>query len=271
MTLLDDFFIRALLAGIGVALAAGPLGCLVVWRRMSYFGDTIAHGGLAGVALGVALGVDPVFGVIAAAVVVSLMLLAIRRSGRLPNDAILGMLSHSALSFGLIAIALMRVRIDLQSFLFGDVLAVARADLTLIYLGGAGVLACLALAWRPLVAASVDRDIASAEGVNADRIGLLFMLLVAVTVALAIKVVGVLLVTALLVIPAVAARRFSRTPERMAMLAPLIGCAAVVAGLYLSLALDTPSGPSIVASAFGLFLLSAVLGGLAERIQARSR
>jgi zinc transport system permease protein len=256
---LDDFLIRALLAGSAVALAAGPLGCLVVWRRMSYFGDTIAHGALPGVALGMALGFNPILGVLGVAVVVGALVLLFGRGRRLPNDAVLGMLSHSALSIGLIGLAFMSaVRIDLTALLFGDILAVSWPEVWATFAGAALVLALLAAVWRPLVAATVDEDLARAEGVPVAALSVFFMLLVAGLVALAMKIVGVLLVTALVVIPAVTARRLARSPEQMALIAPIFGVVAVAAGLGLSLVADTPSGPSIVVAAFTLFLATAL-------------
>lgn len=261
--MLDDFLIRALLAGSAVALAAGPLGCLVVWRRMSYFGDTIAHGALPGVALGIALGFNPILGVLGVAVVVAMLVLLFRRGRRLPNDAVLGMLSHSALSIGLIGLAFMSaVRVDLTALLFGDILAVSWPEVWATFAGAAIVLALLAAAWRPLVAATVDEDLARAEGVPVGALSVFFMLLVAAVVALAMKIVGVLLVTALVVIPAVTARRLARSPEQMALIAPVFGIVAVASGLMLSLFADTPSGPSIVVAAFALFLATSLAAGL---------
>ena len=260
--MIDDFLLRAVLAGAGVAIAAGPLGCLVVWRRMSYFGDTISHGALPGVALGIALGFNPVLGVLGVAVIVSMMVLVLRRGRLLPNDAILGTLSHAALSIGLIGLALMTVRVDLTALLFGDILAVSWAEVWTT-LGGSAVLLVLLMAiWRPLVAATVDEDLASAEGVPVALLSVVFMLLVSAVVALAMKVVGVLLVTALIVIPAVTARRFARSPEEMAVAAPCIGVLGVLAGLTLSLWADTPSGPSIVVAGFVLFLCATLAAGL---------
>jgi zinc transport system permease protein len=253
--LFDDFMVRAFLAGAAVALAAGPLGCLVVWRRMSYFGDTIAHGALPGVALGIAAGISPTLGVLGVAAVVALMVVAFRRGRRLPNDAILGMLSHSALAIGLIALAFMSaVRVDLTALLFGDILAVSWPEVYWTMAGSTVVLTLLAALWRPMVAATVDEDLARAEGVPVQALSIFFMLLVAGVVALAMKLVGVLLVTALMVIPAVTARRIVRSPETMALAAPLFGLASVAVGLTLSATVDTPSGPSIVVAAFALFL-----------------
>ena len=257
--MLDEFLLRAFLAGAAVAVAAGPLGCLVVWRRMSYFGDTISHGALPGVALGIALGFHPMLGVLAVAVIVAMMVLLLRRGRLLPNDAILGTLSHAALSVGLIGLTFMgNVRIDLTALLFGDILAVSWTEVWVTLAGSAAVLAVLLAIWRPLVAATVDEDLAQAEGVPVAALSVSFMLLVAAVVALAMKVVGVLLVTALIVIPAVTARRIARSPEGMAMAAPIVGVLSVLAGLALSAIADTPSGPSIVVTAFATFLAATI-------------
>jgi len=255
--MLDDFFIRALIAGIGVALVAGPLGCFIVWRRMAYFGDTMSHAALLGVALGFLLDVHIFIGVVAVTVLIAFVLVSLQQRPWLSVDTLLGILSHSALSLGLVAIGLMAwLRLDLMGYLFGDILAVTRTDIAWIYGGGAVVLAALAAIWRPLLAATVHEDLARAEGVPAARVRMLFMVLIALVIALAMKLVGILLITSLLVIPAAAARRFARTPEQMAIGAALAGCAAVVLGLQGSLHLDTPSGPSIVVAAAALFALS---------------
>ena len=254
--MLDDFFVRALVAGIGVALVAGPLGCFIVWRRIAYYGDTLAHSALLGIALALLLEVDITLAVFAMSAAISLVLVALQRRERLSSDALLGLLSHSALALGLVCLAFMTwVRVDLMGFLFGDILAVSKTDIAVIYGGGAFILAVLAMIWRPLFAATVNRDLAAAEGLNPDRANLVFMLLMALVVAIAMKIVGVLLVTALLIIPAATARWFSRGPEQMALLAAAIGVAAVVAGLYASLEWNTPSGPSIVVAAFAFFLV----------------
>lgn len=257
--ILDDFFWRSLLAGVGVALVAGPLGCFVVWRRMAYFGDTMAHSSLLGVALGFLLGIDLMLGVFAVALVVALLLFAFQRQRQLASDAVLGTLSHASLSLGMLVISLMTwVRVDLMSYLFGDILAVDVEDLLWIYGGGGVALGVLLWIWRPLLAVTVDEALAQAEGIPALRLQLVFMLLIAGLIALAMKIVGILLITSLLIIPATAARRYSRTPEQMAMGAALVGVASVGLGLTTSLHFDTPSGPSIVVAAVLFFLCSVV-------------
>ena len=257
--ILDDFFWRSLLAGAGVALVAGPLGCFVVWRRMAYFGDTMAHSSLLGVALGFLLGIDLMLGVFAVALVVALLLFAFQRQRQLASDAVLGTLSHASLSLGILVISLMTwVRVDLMSYLFGDILAVDVKDLLWIYGGGGVALGVLLWIWRPLLAVTVDEALAQAEGIPTLRLQLVFMLLIAGLIALAMKIVGILLITSLLIIPATAARRYSRTPEQMAMGAALVGVASVGLGLTTSLHFDTPSGPSIVVAAVLFFLCSVV-------------
>lgn len=255
--MLDDFFARALIAGIGVALVAGPLGCFIVWRRMSYFGDTLSHAALLGVALAFLFEVNITLAVFIVSAAVSLLLLLLQKRGTLSSDALLGLLAHSALALGLVALAFMTwVRMDLMGFLFGDILAVSKLDIALIYGGGALVIAVLTWIWRPLFAATVNAEIAEAEGMNAEAANVVFMLLMALVIAISMKIVGVLLITALLIIPAATARRFATGPEQMAIVASLIGAAAVVGGLFGSLQWDTPSGPSIVVAALGLFILS---------------
>jgi len=252
---MDDFVLRALAAGCGIAVLAGPLGSFVVWRRMAYFGDTLSHSALLGVTLGFLLGVNPMIGVMAVCVALALALVGLQRRRTLAADTVLGILSHGSLSLGLVALAFLEtLRIDLMAYLFGDILSVTPVDLAWIYGGGAVALTGLALLWRRLLAVTVDEDLARVEGMPVDALRLAFMLLIALVIAIAMKVVGILLITSLLIIPAAAARRFARTPESMAALASLFGVVAVVAGLLASLNWDLPGGPSVVVAAAALFL-----------------
>ncbi|WP_305856946.1 zinc ABC transporter permease subunit ZnuB [Balneatrix alpica] len=257
---MDAFLLYALLGGLGVALVAGPLGSFVVWRRMAYFGDTLAHSALLGVALGLLLEVNLTLSVIAGCIVLALLLVSLQQKRWIATDTLLGILAHTSLSLGLVAVSLLdNVRVDLMAYLFGDLLAVLPADLYWIYAGGALVLACLAWLWTPLLAITVNEELAQVEGVPVAAVRLALMLLVAIVIAVAMKIVGVLLITSLMIIPAACARRFAHTPEQMAVLASLIGCLAVCLGLALSWYQDTPAGPSVVVSAFSLFLLATLL------------
>lgn len=258
--MLSDFLVRAALAGIGLALAAGPLGSFVVWRRMAYFGDATAHAAILGVALSLAtdlpIGVGTLFVALAMAATVSTL-----AAKGWAMDTTLGVLAHSALALGLVAVSFLpSVRVDLQAYLFGDILAVSRQDLAFIWGGAVLVLGLLVWRWSPLLTATLSEDLAHASGVNPDRERLILTLALALTVAVAIKVVGALLIAAMLIIPAAAARGVTRSPEAMAVVAVIIGMAATLGGLGLSLTQDTPAGPSIITVAALIFALSAFVG-----------
>ncbi|MEJ1356328.1 MAG: zinc ABC transporter permease subunit ZnuB [Candidatus Sedimenticola sp. (ex Thyasira tokunagai)] len=254
---MDDFMLRALVAGLGVALVAGPLGVFVVWRRMAYFGDTLAHSALLGVALGFLLGINLNLAVVVVAVTIALLLLGLQNSPQLASDTLLGILAHSALSLGLVVMAFQEdVRVDLMGYLFGDILAVSAIDLLWVWGGGVTALLLLVMIWRPLLALTVHEELARVEGVAVTRVQLVFMLMIALVIAVSMKIVGVLLITSMMIIPAATARRFSRTPEQMAGVAAATGAIAVLLGLAGSWYWDTPAGPSVVVAAALLFSLS---------------
>ncbi|MFN3276485.1 MAG: metal ABC transporter permease [Paracoccus sp. (in: a-proteobacteria)] len=257
--MLDDFFTRAVLAGLGLALVAGPLGCFVVWRRMAYFGDSTAHAAILGVALALAFDVSIYAGTLMVAVVMAVTVSALVSRGQ-AMDTMLGVLSHSALAIGLVAISFVPgARSDLSGYLFGDILAVGRFDLALIW-GGAGlVLAVLVWRWQQLLTSSLNEELAMAAGIDPRVERLVLSLALAVVVALAIRVVGSLLISAMLIVPAAAARGWAGSPERMAAGAALVAGSSVVLGLWASLKLDSPAGPSIVTVAALFFVASQVL------------
>jgi len=267
--MLDDFFIRAVLGCVGIAATTGPLGCIVVWRRMAYFGDTMAHSALLGVALAFIADMNMTFAVFMVTIMIAAILLLLQRSNMLSSDSLLGILSHSSLAVSLLILSFMPwVRQDLSAYLFGDVLSVSRLDLLLIGSGGLFALAVLVRLWRPLLVATVSVDLAQAEGLHPERAKIIFMLLLALIIAIAMKIVGILLITALLILPATAARRLSSTPEMMALLSVGAGIIAALFGLYSSLYFNTPSGPSVVTAAFMLFLICLVpVKGLLIRLR----
>ena len=255
--MLDDFFFRALLGGIGVAIVAGPVGCFIIWRRLAYFGDTLSHSALLGVAMALLLELNITLSVFFISLIVSLLLLLLQKRASLSSDALLGLLAHATLAVGLVVLAFMTwVRVDLMGFLFGDILAVTTNDLAVIWFGGVAVLIGLSLIWRRLFAATVNYELAKAEGAKPDFTNIAFMVLVAAVIAVSMKLVGVLLITALLIIPAATARRFSKSPEHMAIIAAAIGALSVFVGLHGSLQWDTPAGPSIVVAALAGFIIS---------------
>lgn len=254
--MIDSFLINALLAGLGIAVVAGPLGSFVVWRRLAYFGDTLAHASLLGIALGLWWQINLTLAVVLSGALLSLVLLSLQRHKQLASDTLLGIMAHSALSFGLVVVALMdNVRVDLMAYLFGDLLSVTQADLWWIWGGGAVVLAILASQWNNLLSATVNEQLAAAEGVKVEALRALLLLLLALVIAIAMKIVGVLIISSLLLIPAATARRLAHSPEQMAGLAVLFGGFAVLLGLSLSWYQDTPAGPSVVVAAATQFIL----------------
>ncbi len=252
-----EFLLPPVFAGLGIALIAGPLGSFVVWRRMAYFGDTLAHASLMGLALGFLLDINIYLALVVCCLALAVLLVTLQKQQLVATDTLLGILAHSSLSLGLIAVSFLdNVRIDLMSYLFGDLLAVSPTDLMFIWSGVAVIGFMLFLFWRPLLSSSVNEELASVEGINTDLMRLVLMLLVGLVIAVGMKFVGAMIMTSLLIIPAATARRIAKTPEQMAVFASSIGIISVLAGLTLSWHWDTPAGPSVVASASFVFLLS---------------
>ena len=255
----DDFFTRALIAGVGIAIIAGPLGCLVIWRRLSYFGDTLSHSALLGVTLAYAFSINITLSVFVISSVVAILLINLQKRTKLAGDSLLGLLAHSTLAIGLVLIGfLSSIRFDLMGLLFGDILAVTTDDIALVWIGGIIILGILYFIWKSLFSATVNYDLAAAEGMRPEISNLIFTLLLAAVIALSIKMIGALLITGLLLIPAAIARNLSNSPKQMIIVAILAGIASVVLGLFTSLELNTSSGPSIVVVSLALFILSLI-------------
>ena len=255
--MLDDFFIRALLAGIGVALVTGPLGCFVVWRRLSYFGDTLAHSALLGVTLAYSLEFNIALSVFIISALIALILINLQKRTNLPGDALLGLLAHSSLAVGLVVIGFLSfIRFDIMGLLFGDILAVNVNDIITIWIGGAIILLVLKLIWKSLFASTVNYELAEAEGLDPDKAKAIFTILMAAIIAISIKMVGLLLITGMLIIPAAMARNISNSPKQMILFSVIGGLLSVVIGLFTSLEFNTASGPSIIAASLFLFILS---------------
>ncbi|HEY8568142.1 iron chelate uptake ABC transporter family permease subunit [Microbulbifer sp.] len=251
----SQFLWFALAAGLLVALVSGPLGCFAVWRRMAYFGDTLAHSALLGVTLGFVLHIQPTVAVGATSCLLALLLVYFHRHRNLSVDTLLGILSHSMLALGIVTVSLLNINVDLLSLLLGDLLAVSGRDLILMAAAAMVIALLLWRLWPKLLAFTLHEELAAVEGVKIERVRLALMLMLALLIAIAMKVVGVLLITALLIIPAATARRISSTPEQMAGFASLIGCVSVLLGLAASVIWDSPAGPSIVLAAGSLFML----------------
>ena len=255
----DDFFIRALVAGVVIAIVVGPLGCFVIWRRLSYFGDTLSHSALLGVTLAYSFSLNISLSVFIISAVVALLLINLQKRTKLAGDSLLGLLAHSTLAIGLVLIGFLSyIRFDLMGLLFGDILAVTIEDIALVWVGGFVILGILYFIWKSLFSATVNYDLSAAEGMKPEVSNFIFTLLLAGVIALSIKMIGALLITGLLLIPAATARNISNSPNQMVFLATLVGIISVIAGLFTSLELNTSSGPTIIVVALILFIISLV-------------
>ena len=255
----DDFFIRALIAGIGIAIVTGPLGCFIIWRRLSFFGDTLSHSALLGVTIAFFFDLNIAFVVFLISSGLALILIKLQKTTKLPGDALLGLLAHSSLAVGLVVIGfLVSIRFDIMGLLFGDILAVNEIDLLIIWIGGALILLILKIIWKPLFASTVNHELAEAEGMNPDKVNAIFTVLLAAIIAISIKIVGLLLITGMLIMPAAMARNISNNPLQMVKLSIVGGLLSVLIGLFSSLQINTPSGPSIITAALLLFCLTLI-------------
>ena len=255
--MIDDFFIRALIAGVGIALVTGPLGCFVIWRRLSFFGDTLSHAALLGVTFSISFDVNISLSVFIVSSIVAIILIRLQKNTNLAGDALLGLLAHSSLAIGLVVLGFLSfIRFDIMGLLFGDILSVTLNDLLIIWIGGAVIILILTLIWKPLFASTVNYEIAEAEGLSPEKYNILFTILMAAIIAISIKMVGLLLITGMMIIPAAAARNLSNSPKQMVIISIIFGLLSVLIGLYASLEINTPSGPSIITTSLLFFILS---------------
>ncbi|MBR1778485.1 MAG: metal ABC transporter permease [Alphaproteobacteria bacterium] len=257
----EPFILRGLTAAVIMAILASPVGCLMIWRRMAYFSDSLSHSALAGVLLGLGLGIGQNAGVTVLVCLTALLLTQISDRFVIGMDLLLLIIGQTALCTGIIGFSYMPgLRTDLTAYLFGDVLSVTNKDLLFIAIAGGFCAALLFFYWKKMVFSAVMPDVAQSEGVSFKKQSVIFMVLTALFVALALKTTGLLLISALLIIPACTARFFAKTPEQMAGLGMIIGLVCVIAGLACSVYLDVPAAPAMEVMCAFFFLL----GGLAH-------
>jgi zinc transport system permease protein len=265
--MLDPFLARALVAGIAVVVIAGVIGCFIVWRRMAYFGDSLAHSALLGIALGLLTGLDVSVTTVFVCSLFAVLMVWLQQKRLLATDTLLGILAHAALSIGMVAISFLGQRVDLHAYLFGDILTVTMEEIYWVYGGGTVVLLLLLANWSSLVLMTIHEDMAKAEGVKTVATHLLFMFLMTIVVAISIRIVGILLITSMLIIPAATARQLCRSPEMMAIVAALLGTIAVIGGIWGSLTFDTPSGPTIVTAAALMFAVLLPVAAVVQKMR----
>jgi zinc transport system permease protein len=255
----DSFIINAIIAGVGVTISAGVLGCFIIWRRMAYFTDALAHSAILGVSLGLLVGVEFNFSIIIVSFVFASLLLILAEKKAFTTDGLIGVLAYSFLALGIIIFSLLEINVDLHSYLFGDILAISLSDIYFIYLSLAVILVVIITNWQKLLLLTISEDIAKVEGVNTLRLKLIFMFLSAVLVATSVQIVGALLIGALIIIPALTARTFSNSINTMVLSATFVGILAIILGVYFSIIFDSPTGPSIVIICTLLFMISLIL------------
>ena len=252
-----ELLLPSLLAGLSLTCLTGPLGTFVVWRRMSYFGDTLSHAALLGVAFGFLLNINLFYAIILVTLILAIGLLWLESQKQLPVDTLLGILAHSALSLGLVVISLMNnIRIDLMGYLFGDLLSITMFDFYQIVICVVTIGLLLIWRWNHFLFITVSEELAFSHGINVPITKFILTILLALTIGIAMKFVGALIITALLIIPAATAKYYAKNPESMAIIAILIGMISIIGGILFSLFYDTPTGPSVVLSNTCLFFIS---------------
>ena len=258
--LLDDFLVRSLVAGAMMVSIAAPIGCLMVWQRLAFLGDTLGHAAVMGVGLGLLLQLPTMFGVLGVVMLIVISLSQVANFNSALSETTLAIISHTGLAAGLILLGVLPSNtVSLEAILFGDLLAVTLVDLGMILVTTLILVFFLRRHWRSFVAVSVSREIAQAEGIEVRKIQFLMYLMIALLVAVMMKVMGVLLIAAMLVIPTSAARILSNSPERMVVYSALYGIASLSGGVLSSFQFDWQTGPAIVLSATVLLLVTLVI------------
>ena len=224
---------------------------------MSFFVDTLAHSALLGIALGLATNSDPQLSIVISGLLIAFLLGILEKNSLVSTDTLLSILAHSTLTIGVIFLALTdSIRVNIEAYLFGDMLTISRSNLLWIAGISLAIGVTLYRFWNDFLSITVQAELAEIEGVNVKRMCLLLIILTELIISVALKIVGVLLITSLLIIPPATARRFAETPEKMSFIAIITGILVVIAGLVWAFELDTPVGSTIVVCATFLFALS---------------
>ena len=257
---MDDFIYRAIIASIGVSLIAGSLGCFVIWKRLSYFSDSISHSALLGVALGLATGLGINLGLVIVGGLFAVLIVVLQQKEFWSSDAVLGIFSHLSLSLGIVVLGIIgNQNTDYFAYLFGDILSITSKDLFWIFSVLIVVVTILVFNWKKLLLLTLNEELAKAEGINKLYYDLLFMFLIALAVSVSVQIVGVLLITSLLIIPPAISRVISNSPVMMILASMIVSIFSVLLGLYLSIDFDLATGPTIVITLGALFFIAQFL------------
>lgn len=256
---MSDLFLHAFFAGSLFAVMAGPLGSMVIWRRLAFFGDTIAHAALLGIALSLIMHLPATMGVLIVSLTLAITLVIFTAKKFLAPDTLLAIFAHASLGFGLVALSFSSaLQIQYNQYLFGDVLSIDVRDLVTLAIGVVIVLTTIWYFWHDLLTTTISEELAISEGIHVTRVKIIFMILLALCITVALKIIGALLITALLIIPAAAARFISTSPLQMMVKAVFAGIISVAIGLASSLYFDFPTTPAIVCGAFIVFMVTQI-------------
>lgn len=264
-----------LIAPLVLAVIAGPVGCLIVWRRMAYFGDAIAHSALLGVAVGLFIGFAPNIGVALISAFFAVLLVYLQHRRKLSIDTLLGILAHGALALGLLLVFWSAVetghgvhneaehKIDphqlLETYLLGSLENISMHQNITLIIGAIVIGIILKLIWEPLILMTLNMDLAKAEGVPTLRLQYIMMGIMTSLVVMGMQITGVLFITSLLIIPAAAARQISTTPEKMIIWAIIFAFSGVSIGYLASKLADLPPGPAIISTLTTIFIISLLI------------
>jgi zinc transport system permease protein len=256
--MIEPFFIKAIIAAIGVAIATAPIGVFVLWKRMAYFGDAISHSAIFGLGIATIIAVEPIYGIIFCAIIFCFLIFALSKQNIYSNDSVIGIASCSLLALGMILLAIFPSRVNLESYLFGDLIILQNRDVLLIYIVAVLSSVAVFMWFKNLLLATINKDLAKISGIKVENLELKFLLLTALTVACLVKIVGIFLITSIMILPAAIARNFSKTPTQMLFFALLFSGISMVGGLLIAMFLDFPSSPAIIVFAAFLLITSIV-------------
>ena len=255
--MIDEFIINAIFCGIGIALISGLMGCFVVWKKMAYFGDSLGHSAVFGVGIGILLGANQDLAIIFTVISFAILFTYLQNKDFFSSDVILGILAHGALSIGIILLSISNnANFNLHALLFGDILAASEKQIYIIFVAAALIYCLIGYNWQALILNTISRDLAKSQNISNFKMDLLLTTIMALVVAISIKIIGALLITSMLIIPPSSAKRLVNNPKSMAVISTLIALLAVICGIALSYYFDIPSGPAIIMISFIIFILT---------------
>jgi zinc transport system permease protein len=257
---LEPFFIKALIASVGVAIATSVVGVFVLWKKMAYFGDAISHSAIFGIGIAAVAAVATIYGIIFCAVIFCFLIFALEKQNLYSSDTIIGIASCVLLAAGIILIAIFPSNISLENYLFGDLIVLSSQDILTIYLIVFFTVLAISFWFKKLLLTAINKDLAVISGVNVKRLELKFLLLTALVVAGLVKIVGIFLITSMVIMPAAIARNFAKTPLAMLFISIASSLVMVIGGLFLALFFNIPTSPAIIAFAAVLLMLSVIFG-----------